>query len=135
HLPGEVCQPLWNGEPLEGKTILVRAEQGFGDTLQFIRYAKRLKDMGATVLVEENGRMAPLVSGCPGVDRVVASGANLPPLDVQVPLLSLPRIFQTTLATIPAGVPYLFAEERLVEKWRERLASATGFRIGINWHG
>ena len=128
-------RPLWDGAPVQGKTVLIYAEQGYGDTLQFIRYATLVKGLGATVLVEEQARMIPLLSTCPGIDRIAASGAELPPFDLYSPLLSLPRLLGTSLETIPAQVPYLFADPTKVAHWREILKEVLGFRIGINWHG
>ena len=128
-------KPLWDGGSVQGKTVLVYAEQGYGDTLQFIRYAPLVKSLGATVLVEEQPRMISLLSTCPGIDRIVPSGSELPPFDCYSPLLSLPRILRTSLETIPAQVPYLFADKVRVSRWREALSGNPGFRIGINWHG
>ncbi|HEY7308161.1 MAG TPA: DUF6165 family protein [Gemmataceae bacterium] len=128
-------QPLWDGSPLDGRTILIHAEQGLGDTLQFIRYAALVKRRGATVIVECQPALTQLLAGCPGIDRLVPRGAALPPCDVQVPLLSLPRLFGTTLATVPADVPYLFADAALIERWRRELSGAAGVKIGIAWQG
>jgi tetratricopeptide (TPR) repeat protein len=128
-------QPPWTGEPLEGKTILLHAEQGLGDTIQFVRYASLVKARGATVVLECQPPLVKLLAKCPGVDRLVAAGQPLPEFDFHCPLLSLPAVFQTRLETIPANVPYLFANEGLVHLWRERLAGLSSFRIGINWHG
>jgi hypothetical protein len=75
------------------------------------------------------------LAGSPGIDRCVAAGTQPPPFDVHAPLLNLPAIFGTTLATVPADVPYLFARPPLVEHWRRELESIRGFRIGINWRG
>jgi hypothetical protein len=110
-------------------------EQGLGDTLQFIRYAPLVKERGGTVLVECPASLIPLLSSCAGIDRSVPEGSALPDFQVHVPLMSLPRIFGTTLATIPSNVPYLNADERLVESWREKLRSITEFKIGIAWQG
>src|SRR5262249_1130779 len=119
--PRPFTQPVWDGSPLAGKTILVHAEQGLGDTLQFIRYAPLVNRRGGTVVVECQRSLLALLSRCPGIDRLVDRGSPLPDFDVHVPLLSLPRVFGTTLATVPAEVPYLFADPRLVERWREEL--------------
>jgi tetratricopeptide (TPR) repeat protein len=88
-----------------------------------------------TVIVECPGFLMPLLSRCPGIDQLVAEGAPLPHFDVQAPLMSLPNLLGTTLATIPANLPYLHADERLVAQWRERLAALEGFKIGIVWQG
>jgi tetratricopeptide (TPR) repeat protein len=128
-------RPLWNGEPLSGKTILLHAEQGFGDTFQFIRYAPLVQALGATVLMEVQRPLVKLLANCLGTDRQLGVGDALPAFDVQVPLLSLPGILKTNLETIPRTVPYLFADAALVEQWRQTLERVPGFRIGINWHG
>jgi tetratricopeptide (TPR) repeat protein len=127
-------QPAWDGSPLNGRTILLYAEQGLGDTLHFIRYARLVKERGGTVLVECQAPLRRLLAGCPGVDRLVVQGEALPDFDVQLPLLSLARVFGTTLETVPAAVPYLHADPALVERWRAELG-AEGFKVGICWRG
>jgi tetratricopeptide (TPR) repeat protein len=131
----EFHQPQWDGEDISGQTILLCAEQGLGDTIQFVRYASLLKQLGATVVLQSQQPLAALLCGCQGVDRVISEGDALPPFDCYVPLLSLPKIFRTRLDTIPPNVPYLSANEELVGAWRAKLDSTGGFRIGINWHG
>jgi tetratricopeptide (TPR) repeat protein len=128
-------RPQWDGQPLAGKSILLHAEQGLGDTIQFIRYATLVKSQGATVLVECHKSLLRLLASCPGIDRLIAHGDALPETDVHLALLSLPGIFKTSLETIPANVPYLFADSSLVVEWRETLREMRGFKIGINWHG
>jgi tetratricopeptide (TPR) repeat protein len=128
-------QPLWDGQPLEGRTILLHAEQGFGDTIQFIRYASLVKQSGARVIVECQKPLVRLLAPWPELDQVVAQGDPLPPFDVHAPLLSLPGIFHTSLETIPAHTPYLFASPDLIEHWRKELNAVGGFKIGIVWHG
>jgi hypothetical protein len=126
---------LWDGGDLSGKTILLDAEQGLGDTIQFIRYASIVKRCGGTVIVECPKPLLTLLEGCAGVDRWIAHGAELPAFDVRAPLLSLPGILKTTVETIPAEVPYLFAKPALVKRWRERLRGIDGFKVGIHWQG
>jgi hypothetical protein len=87
------------------------------------------------VLVECQPGLVQLLSRCAGIDQLVPAGQPLPPFHVHAPLLGLPRIFGTTLATVPAQVPYLFAAAALIAHWREQLAHLDGFRIGINWCG
>ncbi|HJT78253.1 MAG TPA: tetratricopeptide repeat protein, partial [Gemmataceae bacterium] len=128
-------RPAWDGSPLAGKTILLRAEQGLGDTLQFVRYARVLQRQGARVVVQPQNVLLPLLGHCPGIDQLVPRAAPLPPFDVHAPLLSLPHLLGTTLETVPAEVPYLFADPALVERWRLELASLRGFRVGIAWQG
>jgi len=133
HLP----QPLWDGANLEGKTILLWSEQGLGDNLQFIRYAPLVKALGSTVLVECPEKLLGIFSGCAGIDQLIPERTQLPSFDVQVPLLSLPALFNTRVHSIPAEVPYLFADPAKVEKWREELHLDTSkkLRIGIIWQG
>ena len=137
--PRSFPKPAWQGEPLAGRTILLHAEQGYGDTLQFIRYAELLKQAGAGgVLLEchHPALMRLLRDGCPGVDKVLALGEPLPLYDVHAPLLSMPRLMGTTsVERIPSGVPYLHFDPHLAQRWRTRLESVPGFRIGIVWQG
>jgi Flp pilus assembly protein TadD len=133
--PRSFAQPRWDGEPVPGKTILVHAEQGLGDTLQFIRYAPLVKERGGRVVVECQPSLLRLLDGIEGVDQLVGRGSPLPPFAVQVPLLSLPGIFGTTPGNVPARIPYLRAESERIQHWRGRLTRAAGFRIGIAWQG
>jgi tetratricopeptide (TPR) repeat protein len=133
--PQSYPQPLWDGSSLEGKTILLHHEQGVGDTIQFIRYAALVKQTGATVLFACPPPLESLLRCCPGIDRLLHLGSVLPPFDVQAPLISLPFLLKTTLATVPAPIPYLAADPELVEHWRPELATIQGFKIGIVWQG
>lgn len=129
---------LWNGEPFPGKTLLLHWEQGFGDTLMFIRYAPMVKALGGQVVVLAQRQLADLVRTCAGIDQVVAQGDPLPPYDLQLPLLSLPRVFRTCLASIPAGVPYLDVPAKVPHRKQlaEVLAVSEGrVRIGYAWAG
>jgi Flp pilus assembly protein TadD len=128
-------QPLWDGSPLGGRTILLHAEQGFGDTLQFIRYVPLVQARGGRVVVECQKPLIDLLATCPGVAQVVDREAILPDFDVYAPLLSLPGIFHTTLATIPAEVPYLKPDAETVRRWQRELEGFPGFKIGIAWQG
>jgi len=128
-------QPAWAGESLKGRTIVLYYEQGLGDTLQFVRYAPLVKRRGGTVVVDCQPQLASLLSRCPGIDRLVPRGEPLPEFHVHCALMSLPRIFHTTLADVPSRVPYLYADPRLVAQWRRRLEPVQGFRIGVNWQG
>lgn len=127
--------PLWDGSSLRGRSILLHAEQGLGDTLHFIRYAALLKEQGTTVLVECPACLIPLLSRCAGIDHLIGQGAELPEFDVHAPLLSLPHLCGTTLATVPAQVPYLFADPEAVEHWRHRLEGVHELKIGVVWQG
>lgn len=129
----EFSRPQWDGGALAGKTILLFAEQGLGDTLQFIRYSPLVERHGGTVVVECQPALVPLLRG--HVARLVARGQPLPEFDVEIPLLSLPGLFGSTLPTMPNSVPYLTAEPARVDAWRERLQAIKGFKIGIAWQG
>jgi tetratricopeptide (TPR) repeat protein len=128
-------QPRWDGTPFGGKTLFVYAEQGLGDTIQFVRYLPMVKARGGTVLFGCPPGLESLCTGLAGVDQLIGGGATLPPFDLQVPLLSLPALVGTNLASIPAVIPYLHADPGLVAYWREELKSLDGFRIGITWQG
>ena len=106
-------QPLWDGSPLEGRSILLYADHGLGDSIQFIRYAPLVKARGGRVIVACQQPLARLLATCPGIDQVVAEGSLLPEFAFYAPLMSLPRILGTSLASIPAEVPYLTADTAL----------------------
>jgi tetratricopeptide (TPR) repeat protein len=127
-------QPQWQGHvPLAGKTILLHAEQGFGDTLQFIRYAPLLVSGGARVICEVQGELVSLLTQFEGIE-IVAKGDAPPRFDLHCPLMSLPLAFGTELATIPSQVPYLAAPTAHVMKWRDRLGERKP-RVGFVWSG
>ncbi|HEY6434494.1 MAG TPA: tetratricopeptide repeat protein, partial [Acetobacteraceae bacterium] len=111
----------WRGEIPEGRTILLHAEQGLGDTLQFVRYAPLVAGLGARVVMEVQPELLRLVAGIRGIAEVVPSGQTLPPFDMQCPLLSQPRVFRTRLDTVPATVPYLPVDPDMVAAWDSRL--------------
>jgi len=126
----------WTGQPLGGKTIFLRAEQGLGDTLHFIRYAELLNWMGAHVIAEVQDVLKPLISLCPYLHTVITIHESPPPFDYQIPYLSIPAVVQTTLETIPGNVPYLFAHPDRLHAWQQFFADKqTTFNIGICWHG
>jgi tetratricopeptide (TPR) repeat protein len=133
--PRDFAQPLWRGEPLAGKTILVYAEQGFGDSIQFLRYVPMVVAKGANVVLEVPDSLMPLLGRIEGVAAIVKPGAPLPAFDVHCPLLSLPRAFGTTLATIPAEVPYLRVPAERAAKWRTLLPRGEHARVGLVWSG
>ncbi len=129
------AQPLWLGDrPLAGKTILLHAEQGLGDTLQFCRYAPLVAAQGGRVVLEVQKPLVDLMRDLPGVASVVARGEPLPDFDLHCPLLSLPLAFGTTLETIPAQTPYLHAPAERAAAWDARLGSKRP-RIGLVWSG
>ena len=126
----------WRGQPFSNKTILLRAEQGLGDTIQFCRYAPLLAEKGARVVLDVQPQLKALLSTLGGVAQIVARGEAVPPYDYFCPLLSLPLLLRTSLENIPARVPYLKADESRVRKWRERLAvSGNALNVGIAWAG
>ena len=125
--------PLWRGEaPIAGKSILLHAEQGFGDTLQFIRYAPLLAGRGAKVICEVQPQLHSLLSQLDDID-VIAEGEALPRFDLQCPMLSLPLAFGTRVETIPASIPYLTASADRLAFWRDRLPKPP--RAGFVWSG
>jgi Flp pilus assembly protein TadD len=127
---------LWTGEqPVAGKRLLLHAEQGLGDTLQFCRYAPLVAALGAQVVLEVQPPLQQIMSTLQGVSEVIAQGDERPPFDLQCPLMSLPRAFGTTIETIPAEIPYLASDPTRVAQWRERLVHHTGRRIGLVWAG
>jgi tetratricopeptide (TPR) repeat protein len=135
HQRRDFVQPLWlGGVSLAGKTILVHAEQGFGDTFQFVRYLPKLAALGADVVIEVKPSLRTILSRTNGVGRIVAQGEPLPHFDVHCPVMSLPLAFKTTLDTIPADVPYLKVPADRLEKW-SRSSPPQGFRIALAWAG
>jgi tetratricopeptide (TPR) repeat protein len=133
---GELNRPQWRGEDLAGKTILLHAEQGFGDTIQFVRYVPLVRKRGARVIVLCPRALNRLLSGQLGIEQVVSGGDEIPPFDVHCPLPSLPGVFKTTVATIPGREPYLRADEGIREKWRRRLTGEPGkLKVGLVWSG
>ncbi len=135
HVPRDFAEPVWGGGPLAGKTILLHREQGFGDTIQFIRYAPLVAGRGGRVVLEVQPQLARLAAGVAGVAEVVVAGTKLPPFDLHCSLLSLPDRFATDLATIPADIPYLTPDPAAVERWRLKLGDGSGLKVGIAWAG
>jgi tetratricopeptide (TPR) repeat protein len=132
----EFAQPLWLGEaPLEGKTVLLYAEQGLGDTLQFCRYVELVAARGGRVILEVQRALVRLLRDLPGVVAIVAAGEPLPDFDYHCPLMSLPLAFETSLETVPAPVRYLNADSQRVAEWAAVLGEHTGLRVGMVWSG
>lgn len=130
------AQPLWMGaETLTGKTILLHSEQGFGDTLQFSRYAKMVADLGARVIVRVPETLLALLETLDGVAQLVAKDTALPEFDYHCPLLSLPLAFKTDAGSIPSGTPYIRSDPARVAAWRNRLGARTRPRVGLVWSG
>jgi tetratricopeptide (TPR) repeat protein len=132
----EHSKPLWLGkESLEGETILLQQEQGFGDIIQFSRYAILAARQGARVILELPKRLVKFLSGMEGVSEIVATGDPLPDFDFHCPLLSLPLAFQTTLETIPTARRYVPADPEKIRRWERILGPKTKPRIGLTWSG
>jgi Flp pilus assembly protein TadD len=148
-----INRTFWNGDDFRGQSLLLHAEQGFGDTLQFIRYAPLVKRRGGQVLLLCPGRLLRLLARCEGVDLAFDATSYVPDCHLHVPMLSLPAIFSTTMETVPARVPYLMTDAVLLEHWRTevdrvieaQVARSTAlsfgngyakpFMIGIAWQG
>lgn len=133
-LPGVPPLPqarLWDGGPLDGRTLLIHAEQGLGDTLQFVRYVLLAAARGGRVVLAVQPTLLRLLQGTPGAAEVVPAGTALPAFDVFVPLLSLPRLFGTTLESVPSPLPY--RAPRAPGPMRELRAGK--LRVGLVWAG
>ena len=131
------AQPQWHGEAAAGRTLLIHAEQGFGDTLQFCRYGPMAGARGLRVVMEVERPLVRLLRDLPGVELVVGRGEKLPPFDLHCPLLSMPLALGTTMATIPDGGAYLHADAAQMAAFQTRLGAAVGDRprIGLAWAG
>lgn len=136
--PRQFSQPIWDGQPVSGRTLLVYPEQGLGDTLQFVRYCEMLRARGARVLLECPSPLMRLLERWPGADQVVPEGGADEGFDFHVPLMSLADRCATTLDTIPARVPYVRADPADVSAWAQmlnRVAPGDALRIGLAWQG
>jgi tetratricopeptide (TPR) repeat protein len=131
-------KPQWFGEaPIAGKTILLHSDEGFGDTIQFCRYARLVAGRGARVILEVQDALHPLLSGLEGVARCLPQSAGaLPDFDLHCPLSGLPLAFKTRLDTIPAASSYLppLPHARL-QAWQARLGAHDRLRVGLVWSG
>jgi len=128
--------PLWQGEEIAGKSILLHSEQGFGDTLQFLRYVPLVAERARHVVLEIPRPLVRMAASLP-IENVTIVPNNRPPpaADVHAPLLGLPGIFQTRVDNIPGRVPYLMPRRPLMERWERRLAADTRFKVGLAWAG
>lgn len=126
-------QPRWTGDDIRDKTLLISAEQGLGDAIQFARYLPMIADRAKRIVLEARKPLMRLMERLPGVDAVVEAGRALPAFDVHAPLLSLPYILQTRLHTIPGAVPYLKGDPAAIASWRARRDSR--FTVGLIWAG
>lgn len=132
--------PQWRGGNLDpgslaGRTLFLHAEQGFGDTLHFVRYVPLLADKGATVILEVQPQLKALLSGIAGASAVIARGETVPSFDLHCPFMSLPHAFATELGTIPGHVPYLAGNPARIAQFSKRLAAAPGPKVGLVWAG
>ena len=128
--------PVWSGQTLRGKTILLHVEQGFGDVIQFVRYAAKVKALGATVLLRVARPMKTLMQGIEGVDRVLDRDEVIPEYHFYINLLSLPRVFATRASTrYPADIPYIRSDSERAQRWATQLGSGSAPRVGLVWAG
>ncbi len=128
-------QPQWQGEPLNGRTILLHAEQGLGDTIQFCRYTPLVAARGGRITLEVPKPLLGLLSGLDGVTQLVAAGDPIPDFDLQCSLMSLPFAFGTVLDTIPAAIPYIRPKPEKISYWQDVLGPKTRRRLGLVWNG
>lgn len=131
-------QPLWDGAPLDGRTILLHAEQGHGDTIQCLRYVPLVAARGGRVILECSAVLRALLGDLGGIAEYIPTGQPLPPFDLHCPLMSLPLAFGTTVETIPFPASYLRADPARTARWRSRMmpdGGAPGLRVGILWAG
>lgn len=133
--PRSFSQPCWNGAPFPGRTLLVHAEQGLGDTIQFARFLPAARARGERVILECQPPLAYLLKDVAGADAVVPQGGTLPEFDLQLPLLSLPGALGIRLEDVAHAVPYLTIEAQAVHRWRAALRTADELLIGIAWQG
>jgi tetratricopeptide (TPR) repeat protein len=133
--PHRYRERRWDGSPLNGRAILLYAQHGLGDTLQFVRYVSRIAGMGGRVILQVQPNLVPLFSAETAAASVVALNEDPGPFDVQATLLEVPSILGDTIETIPATVPYLRADPTRVAHWRAYLNHDQAFKIGIAWHG
>ena len=135
-LRGGFAQPLWDGADLAGRRLLLQAEQGYGDAIQFVRFADAIARRGATVIVECQPELKRLLASAAGVAEVVARDEPLPDFDLHCPLIGVARILRIGLEAIPAEVPYLSGGASRSAYWRERLGGERGtLRVGLVWAG
>ena len=127
--------PVWTGQDLHGKTILLHSEQGLGDVIQFARYAPRVKALGATVFMLTSQGLSSLARTVPGIDRNLCSGDTSPTPDFYIPMMSLPDVFGDDELSIPVSIPYLETTAERAERWVQRVGGTDGMPIGIAWAG
>lgn len=131
----DFSQPRWNGEPPNGRTILIHGEQGFGDTIQFARYALPLRALGFKVILEcQTEALRLLLQSLEGIDSVIVVGEPLPDFDCHLPLMSLPLLFNTTVEQIPASIPYLKANTDRLISWSKKINANNNIKVGLAWY-
>jgi tetratricopeptide (TPR) repeat protein len=128
-------QPTWDGSALDGRTILVWAGGALGDTIQFLRYVPLIKAHGGRLILECPRLLLPLIERFPTADNVLVIGTPLPQFDVHERVTRLPLLFRTQASDVPDHVPYVFANDDLVEQWRKRLAPNENIVVGLSWGG
>lgn len=128
------ASPLWQGEPMEGRTLLLHAEQGLGDTIQMVRYLPLAAASGARVVLQVQRPLVPLLEGVPGVAALITPADPVPPHDAQCPLLSLPHVLATRADTVPAPIPFPAVDPARIEAWQRDLPR-TGLRLGLACSG
>ena len=127
-------QPMWDGSHLDGRTILIHAESPLSQTIQFLRYVKMVADRGGRIVFESQPALASLVQQIEGVAEVVLQGEVLPAFDVHCPIVSLAKVFGTTLQTVPVHVPYLKPSVEKTAEWAKLLPAGNGgLRVGLAW--
>ena len=131
HLP----RPLWDGKEHLDRTILLHAEQGLGDTIQFVRFAKEVSQRVGHVILGCQKPLITLLQGCEGIDEIVPQTPDMPPFDIHAPLLSLPGILRGPESSFASTVPYIHPDDQLVEDWQPIIQSLDGFNVGIGWQG
>jgi tetratricopeptide (TPR) repeat protein len=134
--PRKRPEPTWYGEEsLQGKSIVLHAEQGLGDTIQFCRYASMVAALGARVTLEVQPALRELLADLDGVSELISAGSPVPSADFQCSLMGLPGAFKTRLETIPSNVPYIQGDLQKIKRWREILGPRTRPRVGLAWSG
>ena len=127
---------LWNGEDLTGKTIYIHHEQGLGDTIQFSRYIKVIKSLGAQkIIVAVKPEVSKLLSSIKEIDEIIDNPHQLPQYDYQVPFMTIPYVLKTQIDTIPQEFPYLWADKDKVAYWKDKLKDDKKFKVGLVWNG
>jgi tetratricopeptide (TPR) repeat protein len=136
HSRYDLPQPVWDGSDISGKTIFLYAEQGFGDTIQFVRFAPLVAERGAQVILECQKELKSLIQQLRGVHSVITREDPLPEFDVHCPLLSLPLVFNTTPESIPAKIPYVAPNTIMLQEWSDKVKNDNArLKVGIVWSG